>query len=536
MATGLAQDALGEELTCAICLEIYTDPVVLDCKHSFCCACIEETWNETNIVSYSCPECRAEYSERPVLERNFKLANIVQRYLALEVSRNAILCNYCTQKRRPAVKTCLKCEASMCAEHLRHHTESAVFKNHLLVDPTADVSRWKCTEHQELLKIYCKDDQVCVCTLCTLIGKHKDHSCESIGEGEKELRNHLQHQLQKIRNNVEAVQLVLSNLHKEKKNAQSIKRNVQVKIKAKYETLRKHIDKEERRVLRFLESEHNCFATEIDGEIIELEGKVKDFEKSFSDLGELLKHNEELSFIQQLNSMADRLKEASEPFVAETPTFDLGKTVVERLADWVQGQYVAAPPPTLGSNFLVSMYGQTPSMDPRTAFPHLILSTGNLSVSGSKHRQPYPDSPKRFDYWWQVMCTERVSCGRCYWEVEVGGERRRWDIGVCYESLSRKGEGKQCSLGQNKESWCLYSEPGSLAALYDDNVTRLTVPLPSRVGVFVDFEAGIISFYSVVDKKLSLLHTFRQQAFTKPLHPALGVADFTTSLALCTLK
>lgn len=188
MATGLAQDALGEELTCAICLEIYTDPVVLDCKHSFCCACIEETWNETNIVSYSCPECRAEYSERPVLERNFKLANIVQRYLALEVSRNAILCNYCTQKRRPAVKTCLKCEASMCAEHLRHHTESAVFKNHLLVDPTADVSRWKCTEHQELLKIYCKDDQVCVCTLCTLIGKHKDHSCESIGEGEKELR------------------------------------------------------------------------------------------------------------------------------------------------------------------------------------------------------------------------------------------------------------------------------------------------------------------------------------------------------------
>lgn len=81
----------------------------------------------------------------------------------------------------------------------------------------------------------------------------------------------------------------------------SIKRNVQVKIKAKYETLRKHIDKEERRVLRFLESEHNCFATEIDGEIIELEGKVKDFEKSFSDLGELLKHNEELSFIQVMS-------------------------------------------------------------------------------------------------------------------------------------------------------------------------------------------------------------------------------------------
>ncbi|XP_072100463.1 E3 ubiquitin/ISG15 ligase TRIM25-like [Mobula birostris] len=546
MAAGLAQDALGEELTCAICLEIYTDPVVLDCKHNFCCTCIEETWSAT--VSYSCPECRTEYSERPALERNLKLANIVQRYLALGVSQNAVLCNYCTLKARSAVKTCLKCEASMCPEHLRHHTESAVFKNHLLIEPTADVSQWKCTEHQELLKIYCKDDQVCVCTLCTLIGKHKDHRCDSISEGEKELRNHLQHQLQKIRNNVETVQLALSDLHKEKSNAQSVKKNVQMKIKAKYETLRKHIDKEERRILRLLEIEQTRMVTEIDGKITELERKVRDFERSFSDLSELLKHNEELSFIQQLNSMADslecdkevfffwRMKEACEPFMAPTPTSDLGKTVVERLAEWVQRQYVAAPTPTLDSNFLVSMCGQTPSLDPRTAFPHLILSDGNRSVSGSKHRQPYPDSPKRFNYWWQVLCTERVSTGRCYWEVEVGGERRRWDIGVCYESLRRRGEGKECSLGQNKESWCLYSEPGSLAALHDDNVTTLTVQMPSRVGVYVDFEGGMISFYSVVDKKLVPLHTFQQQVFTKPLHPALGVADFTTSLSLCVLK
>eukprot|EP00061_Rhincodon_typus_P010672 g35148.t1 len=188
MATGLAQEALGEELTCAICLEIYTDPVILNCKHSFCRSCIEETWNDTAAAPYCCPECRAEYTERPGLERNFKLANIVQKYLALELSQDAVLCNYCTEKLRPAVKTCLKCEASMCPEHLRHHTESSVFKSHLLVDPTADVSQWKCSEHQELLKIYCKDDKVCVCTLCTVFGKHKGHNCGSISEGEKELR------------------------------------------------------------------------------------------------------------------------------------------------------------------------------------------------------------------------------------------------------------------------------------------------------------------------------------------------------------
>ncbi|XP_048416014.1 zinc-binding protein A33-like isoform X2 [Stegostoma tigrinum] len=458
MATGLAQEALGEELTCAICLEIYTDPVILDCKHSFCRSCIEETWNDTVAAPYCCPECRAEYTERPGLERNFKLANIVQKYLALEVSQDAVLCNYCTEKLRPAVKTCLKCEASMCPEHLRHHTESSVFKSHLLVDPTADISQWKCSEHQELLKIYCKEDKVCVCTLCTVFGKHKGHNCGSISEGEKELRNHLQHQLQKIRNNVEAVQLALSDLHKEKKNAQG------------------------------------------------------------------------------LNSMADRMKDASEPFIAQVPSSDIDVSVAERLLEWVQQQYVTTPQPVLDRNFLVSMYGQTPTLDPYTAFPHLILSDSNRSVSGSKRQQPYSDNPKRFNYWWQVLCTERLSYGRCYWEVEIGGDRRRWDVGMCYESLSRKGKGKECSLGQNKESWCLYSEPGSVAALHDNNATKLTAQMPTRVGVYVDFEAGIISFYSVSDRKLTLLHNFREQTFTKPLYPALGVADFTTSLALCSLK
>ncbi|XP_072449765.1 E3 ubiquitin/ISG15 ligase TRIM25-like [Chiloscyllium punctatum] len=536
MATGLAQEALGEELTCAICLEIYTDPVILDCKHSFCQSCIEETWNDTAAAPYCCPECRAEYTERPGLERNFKLANIVQKYLALEVSQDAVLCNYCTEKIRPAVKTCLKCDASMCPEHLRHHTESTVFKSHLLVDPTADVSQWKCTEHQELLKIYCKEDKVCVCTLCTVFGKHKGHNCGSISEGEKELRNHLQHQLQKIRNNVEAVHLALSDLHKEKKNAQSMKKVVQMKIKAKYETLRKHIDKEERRILRYLESEQSRVTTEIDVKICNLEKKVKDFEKSFTDLSDLLKHNEDLVFIQGLNSMADRMKDASEPFIAQIPNADINVSVVERLSEWVQQQYITAPQPALGRNFLVSMYGQTPTLDPHTAFPHLILSDSNRSVSGSKRQQPYSDSPKRFNYWWQILCTERLSYGRCYWEVEIGGDRRRWDVGMCYESLSRKGKGKECSLGQNKESWCLYSEPGSLAALYDNNATKLTAQMPTRVGVYVDFEAGIISFYSVSDRKLTLLHNFREQTFTKPLYPALGVADFTTSLALCGLK
>uniref|UniRef100_A0A4W3JYF7 RING-type domain-containing protein n=1 Tax=Callorhinchus milii TaxID=7868 RepID=A0A4W3JYF7_CALMI len=180
--------ALSGDLTCAICLGIYTDPVVLECKHSFCRACIEEFWSGAAPGTYSCPECRAETSERPGLEKNFKLASIVQKYLALQSSQDAVLCNYCTESPLPAVKTCLKCEASLCPIHLKHHRENSVFKSHSLTELTTDLFLWKCPEHQKSLEIYCKDDKVCVCSLCAFIGKHKNHNFSSISEGEKELR------------------------------------------------------------------------------------------------------------------------------------------------------------------------------------------------------------------------------------------------------------------------------------------------------------------------------------------------------------
>lgn len=98
-------------------------------------------------------------------------------------------CHYCPgQNQKPAVKTCLQCGASMCAEHLRTHLESPVFQGHPLVPAVEDVSPWRCQEHQEMNRIYCRPCRVCVCTVCTVIGSHRDHTCISIKEAERELR------------------------------------------------------------------------------------------------------------------------------------------------------------------------------------------------------------------------------------------------------------------------------------------------------------------------------------------------------------
>lgn len=106
------------------------------------------------------------------------------------VSRSgSVPCHYCpSSDQKVAVKTCLVCGASMCSEHLRAHLEKPVFQNHPLVNAVEDVSLWRCQEHQEMNRIYCRSCGVCVCTVCSLVGGHKGHECISIREAEQELR------------------------------------------------------------------------------------------------------------------------------------------------------------------------------------------------------------------------------------------------------------------------------------------------------------------------------------------------------------
>ncbi|XP_059847442.1 E3 ubiquitin-protein ligase TRIM21-like isoform X1 [Hypanus sabinus] len=546
MAESLPPVWLEEELTCPICLQIYTDPVILNCKHSFCHACIEESWREPESGLYSCPECRANYRERPVLKRNFKLANIAQKYQAVNGTPVALPCNYCTKKKLSAVKTCLKCEASMCAKHLKHHRENAVFKNHPLIDPTADMSTWKCLEHKKLLEIYCKDDKVCICCLCPVVGKHKNHNCVSISEGEQELRDHLQQQIEKVRANTTAIRSGILHLQAQRDNAQSLIRESKAKVQERCNALRRYFENEEKEALKYLDTVQNQVTQEIDAQISALENQMELFEKNMDDFSNLLMKIEKLVFIQGFNSMRTRIKEASEPLGPQPPPPDVSKITADKV-NWIQKQYELVSRLEKDRDVMASVYGQTPTLDMETAHRSVLLSDDRRLASGSRSRQPYPPSRKRFDCWGQVLCSEEINGGRSYWEVEISGVHGRWAVGVCYGSIKRKGRNKECVLGENNKSWSVGSGSSSsfwsylsgscsVVALHNDNVTDLTVPIFSKVGVFVDFDAGIISFYSVLDSKLNLICTFQQQSFSESLYPALKVSDWNTSLRICSLN
>uniref|UniRef100_A0A8C7L9Y8 NACHT, LRR and PYD domains-containing protein 12-like n=1 Tax=Oncorhynchus kisutch TaxID=8019 RepID=A0A8C7L9Y8_ONCKI len=171
------------------------------------------------------------------------------------------------------------------------------------------------------------------------------------------------------------------------------------------------------------------------------------------------------------------------------------------------------------------------TMDPNTINIHLSLSEENRKVTWRTEEQPYPDHPERFEDDEQVLCREGLT-GLCYWEVEWSGKAA--DIGVTYKGISRRGRGNDCVIGYNDKSWSLFCSENSYRACHNDNLTLIDVPSSSshRVGVYLDWPAGTLSFYRVSSDTLTHLYTYHT-TFTEPLYPGFMVWDDDSSVSLC---
>ncbi|XP_062398507.1 NLR family CARD domain-containing protein 3-like isoform X2 [Sardina pilchardus] len=188
------------------------------------------------------------------------------------------------------------------------------------------------------------------------------------------------------------------------------------------------------------------------------------------------------------------------------------------------------------------------TLDPNTAYRYLSLSEGNRKVTYGQQQQPYPDHPERFDSQWQVLCREGLSghhpercdslgqslvstgqSGRYYWEAEWSGLGA--DIAVAYKSMERKGSGDSSRFGHNDKSWSLQCSSNRYSARHNNKETAIPAPCSNNVGVYLDWPAGTLSFYSISSNTLTHLHTFHS-TFTEPLYPGFFLV-FKCSMSLC---
>ncbi|KAI3371558.1 hypothetical protein L3Q82_023593 [Scortum barcoo] len=162
----------------------------------------------------------------------------------------------------------------------------------------------------------------------------------------------------------------------------------------------------------------------------------------------------------------------------------------------------------------VQQYAVHVTLDPDTAHPELILSDDGKQVKHGDVKKKLPDNPERFDKCPCVLAKQSFSSGRFYFEVQVKG-KTKWDLGVARESINRKGE---ITLSPQKGYWTMWlRNKNEYKALAGPDVRLSLKQQPEKVGVFVDYEEGLVSFYDV--DAAALIYSFTGCCFTEKLYP-----------------
>ncbi|XP_052008622.1 E3 ubiquitin/ISG15 ligase TRIM25-like [Xyrauchen texanus] len=446
-------------------------------------------------------------------------------------------CHYCpSSDQKVAVKTCLVCGASMCSQHLQAHLEKAVFQNHPLVNAVEDVSLWRCQEHQEMNRIYCRSCSVCVCTVCSLVGSHKGHECISIREAEQELRGSLKDEMTKTQKTEKTIVEKAFQLSEKKHVVQTGLDEVRLAVLQQYQAMREALEHEEAQALHCVAQERDRVLGSIERQLDTLQGALISSQSILNTLQGMttaqgLLQYQDQAFIMAYSKIATQLNGLSKPVENLEPPQEVNQCRLDCLQDWTERRLDTVLIALPHRDPFRLLYGISPTLDPDTAHPKLLLSDENRTVQYSETQQDYTEQELRFNIFPQVLGSHALDRGCCYWEVEVPLDEGRWKVGITDEQIGRKGQKDACRIGFYPNSWCLIYEKGKVEALHDKVASPVCATGLWKVGVLLDFNEGRLSFYSVAkDGALSLLYSF-EHTFSEPLYPALAVSK--TELTIC---
>ncbi|XP_072567801.1 tripartite motif-containing protein 16-like [Paramormyrops kingsleyae] len=530
------------QFSCPICLDLLKDPVTVPCGHSYCMSCIKSCWDQEDHAGvYSCPQCRQTFIPRPVLGRNTILAEVVEKLkkTGLQAATPAdhyagpgdVECDFCTGRKHKAVKSCLVCLASYCETHLQPHYESPAFKKHKLTDATGRLQDKVCSHHDRPLEVYCRTDQQCICYLCTM-DKHRSHDTVSAAAQREEIQKQMGDTQREFQQRIQMREKELQELREA--------------VASIFTEMIRSIERRRSEVTKLIRDQEKAAVSQAEGDMERLKQDIDELKRRHSELEQLSHTEDHIHFLQRCQGLPVTPEAGFGPRIAVSPrcSFENMRKVVSELKDQLENvceKKMAVIHHTVTKDTILQVlvprtraeflqYSCQLTLDPNTAHRYLSLSGGNRKVTCGAE-QPHPDHPERFDGWYQVLCRESLT-GRCYWEAEWSGDGG-W-IGVTYKGIGRKGNSDDCGLGYNDKSWMLFCSPDSYSVWHNNKETDIPIePSDSRrVGVYLDWVAGTLSFYRVSSDGLTLLYSFTS-SFTEPLCPGFGV--YNSSVSLCML-
>ncbi|XP_058246926.1 E3 ubiquitin/ISG15 ligase TRIM25-like [Hemibagrus wyckioides] len=529
-----------DQFSCPVCLDLLKDPATIPCGHSFCTDCINGCWDQEDQKGvYSCPQCRDTFTPRPVLRRNNMLAEVVEKLKKKTEVQAAspahcysgpgdVECDFCPGRKHKAVKSCLVCVASLCETHLKPHLEIPALKKHKLVEASGNLQEKICSEHDEVLE---------------MMDEHKSHDTSSVNVYRTEKESELKEEQMKFQQRIQEKQKKVQEL---KQAVNTIKFGAQKAVEENeiiFTEMISSMEKKRSEVTELIRAQEKAELSRAERLLEQLEQEIADLQRRVTEMEQLSHTHDHIHFLQEIKALVSghrSLQNETSNFQSDLSEDVFSITVNQYLVfdgvrkslsdlkklleDIFQEELIKIPEhgkrsyqillsePKSREEFLKYFCDLT--LDPNTVNYNLILSEKNRVVTCSERKQRYSDHPERFDSWEQVLSKESV-CGRCYWEVEWSSERCVY-ISVSYKDIRRKGWGIKCGFGRNNKSWSLDCSSYSPTFHHNNIKTNLRVPSPSRIGVYVDHSAGLLSFYSVSDT-MKLLHRVHT-TFTRPLY------------------
>ncbi|KAI4797337.1 hypothetical protein KUCAC02_025158 [Chaenocephalus aceratus] len=543
-----------ETFSCSICLDLLKDPVTIPCGHSYCMKCITQHWDGELI--HSCPQCRQSFTPRPVLLKNTMLAALVEELKKTGppaapadlcyAGAGDVACDVCTGRKLRACKSCLVCLISYCEKHLQSHYNVAQLKKHKLVEPSKKLQENICSRHDEVMKLFCRTDQQSICSLCS-VDEHKGHDTVSAAaertERQRELEGSRLNIQQRIQDGEKEVKLL-------QQEVQAVNGSADKAVEDSEKTFTELIRLVEKRssdVKQQLRSQQEREVSRVRELQEKLEQEISELKRRDAEL-QLLSHTEDhnqflLSYPSSLPAPLSGATHSSSTNIRPLSYFEdvtaALSAVRDKLQDVLREEWTnvsptevevfpsAAEPATRAGFFTCS---QEITLDPNTAHTLLVLSEGSRKATFMRQQQPYSHHPDRFTNYPQVLSRESLT-GRCYWEVEWRGGGVL--VAVSYKNISRAG-GLGSGFGDNDKSWSLVCGQNSYSFSYNSILTPVSGPPSSRVGVYLDHRAGVLSFYSV-SETTTLLHRV-QTTFTQPLHAGVSLCGYGATAEFCKLK
>ncbi|MGH0152769.1 UNVERIFIED_CONTAM: hypothetical protein FKN15_039154 [Acipenser sinensis] len=459
-----------DRFSCSVCLELLKDPVTIPCGHSYCMGCIKNCWDQADHTGvYSCPQCRETFTPRPDLRRNTMLAEVVE-----ELKKTGLNPPPAQSYAGPGDVLCDFCTGR----------------------------KFKAV----------KSCLTCLASYCeTHVKPHYEGAA---------FKRH------KLINAIGNLEQKLCAEHQRRSACTEIKESENL-----FTELIRSIRKIHTEVIELIGANEKAAVNQAEGRMKKLEQEIAELRRRNTELKQLSETEDHIHFLQNFQSLCAPPEAGDLPSVTVNTDISFGavrKAVSElkdHIEDFCKGELVK----------ITKTDSCQLTLDPNTANRILYLPEGNRKVLLWIENQGFADDhPERFDcfdVYAQVLCREGLSGTRCYWEIEWSGEAA--DIGVTYKGISRKGGDRSCCLGFNDKSWSLYCSDSSYTARHNNNKTAITAPPSPRIGVYLDFNAGTLSFYGVSDT-MTLLHRF-QTTFTEPLYPGFWLR-YESAVTICQLN